>query len=258
MLPIGNLSWDLPPITPDLKKDQLHVWRVRLDGVENQDDALWKLLSPAEQERAERFHFDQHRFRFLRSHGTLRLILSRYTGIAPEQLCMQSTPLGKPYLSGVEGLDLRFNLSHSGYWMLVGVGMGRELGVDVELLYEKIDWQMIAAGYFSAQEKIAILGLAREQDQLEAFFRVWTIKEAYLKAIGKGLSGGLEQAVVQVQPGMPGKFLALPAGENELRRWQVYSLQPASGAVGAAVVERGEGNLQLIQYHWKGLDPVIT
>ena len=66
----------MPPASLELDANQVHIWRVRLDGVENEDEQLWKLLSAVERERAERFRFDQHRYRFLRSHGILRAILS--------------------------------------------------------------------------------------------------------------------------------------------------------------------------------------
>jgi 4'-phosphopantetheinyl transferase len=253
MLPIESVRWETPPHHLELHPDQVHVWRVRLDGVENEDDQLWKLLSRLERERAQRFHFDQHRYRFLRSHGVCRMILSRYTGIAPDELRLDTTPLGKPFLLGADLLDLRFNLSHSGDWMMVGVACGRELGVDVELLARNIDWQSIAKDYFLTSEIKAIQSFRGEDEQTAAFFRVWTVKEAYLKAVGKGLSGGLDRAVVQIGHGLPGRFVELPGGENELRHWQVFSFQPASGAVSAAVVAKDDKNLQLIPYHWNGL-----
>ncbi len=254
MLPIDRLPWETPPRALELTTDQVHIWRVRLDGVENEDDRLWQTLSPQERERVQRFHFDQHRLRYLRAHGACRAILARYTGLAPEALRIEATPRGKPFLIDTHRLDLRFNLSHSGDWMVIGLACGREIGVDVELIARDIDWKAIASGYFHASEMRAIQDFAAPDVQVAAFYRVWTVKEAYLKAVGKGLAGGLDQVVVQVGPGLSAVFKELPGGENELRRWQVFSFQPAGGAVGAALVEKDSNPLQLTCYHWGGLE----
>lgn len=250
--------WERPPANLVLASNQVHIWRVRLDGVENEDELLWKMLSPGERDRAGRFRFDQLRFRFLRSHGILRAVLSRYTGIPADILPIETAVGGKPYLGVQAGSGLRFNLSHSGDWMVVGIAALHELGVDIEINAREVEWKLIAQDYFHPREIEAIAGLAEPIQQLKAFFRVWTLKEAYLKAVGSGLAGGLEQVEVKVADGGPAIFINLPGEEIEKRRWQVFSFQPGSGAFGSAVVERLDQDIQLIRYHWRGLASGIT
>lgn len=248
----SNLTWNTAQYPPDILPDQVHVWRIRLDGVENRDEDLTAVLSAEERERALRFHFDQHRSRFIRTHGILRIILSKYTGVEVEKLTFGAGSHGKPFLEADQNREIRFNLSHSGDLMILGIAKDRELGVDVELINEKVEWQQIAVNYFNAYEMEKISCLPDWAEQLRAFYRVWTMKEAYLKARGDGLAGGLDKAVVNLEPDNLDIFLSLPGGEDEKRRWQVITFHPATGACGAVVALKGQMPVKLIQYDWKG------
>ncbi len=226
------------------------MWRVRLDGVGYQDERLAAVLSAEERERAQRFHFDQHRQRFVRTHAISRMILSKYTGIDPSQLVFGTGARGKPYL-WVPHISLpQFNLSHSGDLMVLGIAMNLELGVDVEIINDRVEWKQIAANFFNADEMLRIASLPTQTGQLKAFYRVWTLKEAYLKAMGDGLAGGLDQVIVNLEPAEPELFLAFPGGENEKRRWQAITFRPAVGACGALVAQRGQSPFSVVQYDW--------
>jgi 4'-phosphopantetheinyl transferase len=257
MLNSSDTVWEVPPARQVIDSRQVQIWRARLDGVENEDEQLWKLLSGLERDRADRFRFDQHRFRFLRSHGILRAILSRYCGIPAAELPIETADGGKPFIGDRAG-SLRFNLSHSGDWMALGITAGHELGVDIEIASREVDWQVIAKDYFHPREMQAIAGIADLNQRVEVFFRVWTLKEAYLKAAGRGLAGGLERVEVEVHQDRFPAFVTLPGDEIETRRWQVLPFQPVSGVFGAAVVERLAQDLALTCYHWQGLAGSIT
>ncbi len=248
----GYQTWNTSKFTSDILPDQIHLWRIRLDGAGNRDEELTEVLSAEEHERALRFHFDQHRNRFIRTHGILRLIFSKYTGIDAGKLTFGAGSQGKPFLESAHNRDIRFNLSHSGDLMILGIAISRELGVDVEVINEKVEWQQIAASYFNAYEMEKISRLTGRSEQLRAFYRVWTMKEAYLKALGDGLAGGLDKAVVNLEPNNQDIFLSLPGGEHEKRRWQVITFYPAAGACGAVVTFRDQTPIKLIQYDWKG------
>jgi 4'-phosphopantetheinyl transferase len=244
-----DLSWMRSKTYPDLLPDSVHLWRVRLDGVGYQDERLAALLSPEEQERAQRFLFGPHRQRFIRTHGIYRMILSKYSGIDPARITFGVGARGKPFLVPAPN-RLRFNLSHSGDLMILGIAIDLELGVDVEVINHQLNWTQIAGNYFNDYEMAEIGRLPSKIEQLRAFYRVWTLKEAYLKARGDGLPGGLDQVVVNLESETQGLFLAFPGGENEKHRWQAISFRPATGACGAVVAQQGHLPMKVIQYDW--------
>jgi 4'-phosphopantetheinyl transferase len=245
-----NPIWNSPDPNPEILPNQVHLWRVRLDGVGYRDERLAAVLSAEEQERAQRFHFDQHRQRFIRTHGILREILAKYTRIDPARLAFATGSHGKPFLIPDQPYMPRFNLSHSGDLMVLGVAVDLELGVDVEIINDRVEWKHVAADFFNPEEIVGIASLPTLIEQLKAFYRVWTLKEAYLKARRDGLAGGLDRVVVNLDPGKPELFLAFPGGENEKRRWQANTFRPAAGACGALVAQRGQSTFNIIQYNW--------
>ena len=171
----GPLVWPAAEI-PELGAGETHVWLLDLDVPEV---GLRELLSPEEQARADAFHRDVHGRRYTAAHGRIRELLGRYLGADPAALQVVEGPSGKPELRGGE---VRFNLAHS-----EGVGLCAvarvEVGVDVEVVAGRRlpDWLAIAERFFHADE---VSALASWVD----FLRVWTLKEAVLKATGLGLA----------------------------------------------------------------------
>lgn len=142
-------------------------------------------LAPDELARAERFHFERHKRRFLAARCGLRQALADATGRAPAALCFVPGPFGKPRLA--DAPDCNFNLSHSDDTALLAIGCSGELGVDVEVLRGIADAQALARMNYAADECAALAALPpAERDA--GFLRLWTRKEACLKAIGTGLS----------------------------------------------------------------------
>lgn len=157
------------------------LWRVELDAG---DPAGAALLDREERERAARFVFERDRRRFVAGRAAVRAILAAYVGRPPGALTFTQGRWGKPALPG----GPRFNTSGAQGWGLCGVGEGdRELGVDVEQLRPVPDAASVAASSFTPEERAAWLALGG--GDREAFLRIWTRKEAALKALGVGLSG---------------------------------------------------------------------
>jgi 4'-phosphopantetheinyl transferase len=173
--------------TAELGRDEAHVWIVRLD---RSSDSM-ALLSPDERERASRFHFPRDKTRFINSRAALRRILGSYLAKDPATLGFAYNPHGKPHLPGA---PLQFNLSHSGELALVAVAAGSAIGVDVELIRDDLSIVALADAILSNEELTEFRKMPKSEQRSE-FFRIWVIKEAYTKAIGKGLSiapGSLE------------------------------------------------------------------
>jgi 4'-phosphopantetheinyl transferase len=176
----------------------VHVVVVRISLQLPRLGPLTALLSAAEREQARRFHFDRDRHRHLVSHGAMRLCLAAALGCAPEVPDFLAGPHGKPHLAAPLGDgELRFNLSHSGDLALCALTTGAEVGVDVEQLRPDLDWEPLARHIFTSPEVASILAFSPAQ-QRRAFFRLWTCKEALVKARGDGLSLPLELFEVQL------------------------------------------------------------
>jgi 4'-phosphopantetheinyl transferase len=214
--------------------DEVHVWAVSLHG---DSGAFAALLSPQERERAGRFRFADHQRRFQIGHGALRAILGGYLGVDPAAVDFTRGPRGKPYLAGksLTGKSLTgngpfFNLSHSGKLALIAVA-DREIGIDLEKVRHLESLTAIARRHFSTFEFEALDALGDPARQL-AFYRCWTRKEAYIKALGVGLSMPLD--TFDVSLGERPEFLACRDGNEEPANWSLLDVSPGPEFVAAA------------------------
>lgn len=214
------------PGSVDLPPGDVHIWAVPLHG---DAESYGALLSPAEQHRLQRFHFADHRRRYQIGHGALRLILAGYLDEEPAALSFTQGPRGKPYLASRGPF---FNLSHSGKLALIGVS-ATELGVDLEKVRHLESLTEIARKHFSADEFAALdrlEGAAREQ----AFYRCWTRKEAYIKALGEGLSMPLDSFDVSLDEA--GQLLRCRDRNDDPARWSLLDVSPGPEFVAACAL----------------------
>ena len=216
------------PGGPQLQPGELHVWAVPLTGDPEQ---LGAHLSKAENQRLSRFHFADHRRRYQIGHGALRSILAGYLGCGPADVEFASGPRGKPYLAGP---GPHFNLSHSGKLALIGVA-NFELGLDLEKVRRLDSLTEIARKHFSASEFAALDALHGDAREL-AFYRCWTRKEAYIKAVGEGLSMPLD--IFDVSLDEQPRFLAIRDGKEDAARWSLMDVSPAADFVAAAAMRQ--------------------
>lgn len=243
----GHVLWNDPPNHLMLGNNEVHVWRVMLDQLAQNIPTLMRLLPEDEQSRAQRFAFPTDRNHFIVARGMLRLILSRYIAVAPENLRFSYSPHGKPFLNfELSKKPICFNLSHSHGMALYAIALGRKVGIDIERVRHNLDIATIAKTYFSAHEYKSLCDLPTE-DQHEAFFMCWTRKEAYIKARGEGLSHPLDRFAVSLQPGDPAALLQNDSDPSEVLRWMLYHLVPDLGYIGAMAVEGHGCSVQ----HWQ-------
>ena len=240
--------WCEPPKTLSLARHEVHVWRSELDKPAFDVSSFLRTLTPDEQARAERFHFQRDREHFIVARGVLRAILGRYLEAEPDRLRFSYGEYGKPDLAEVRGGDsVRFNMSHSNGLALFAVTLDRELGVDLEWIRPGVADDQIAERFFSPREVRILRALPREL-QDEAFFNCWTRKEAYIKAKGEGLSMPLNLFDVSLAPGEPAALVSTAADPQEASRWTLRELFPAAGFAAAIAVE-GDG-WQLNCWQW--------
>lgn len=230
--------WQPPPHDLAVPDDAVHVWRLPLELPPDHVAALARSLSPDEHDRAARFHFEHDRRRFVVSHAGLRRILARYLHSEPAQLRFTLGAQGKPYLADeFAEHGVQFNLSHSHELALLAVTRRHAVGVDVEYAQRPADMLSLAARFFSAAEYAALISLPEEQ-QLIGFFNCWTRKEAYLKATGLGMTGGLSHFQVTLKPDEPPHFLTIDDSPDRAACWSLFALEPASQYVAAVALER--------------------
>lgn len=175
-----------------LADNELHLWLVDLDAVEpGLLGAYRDLMSDAERERNQRFRFESGRFADCVTRALVRTTLSRYADVDPAAWQFEKGDHGKPEVSA-PGLKapLRFNLSHTRRYIVCAVTRRDDLGVDIETTQRKNDVLNIADRYFSQREITDLFDLPEHQ-QHNRFFDYWTLKEAYMKARGEGISLGL-------------------------------------------------------------------
>ncbi len=229
--------------------DEVHVWRVALEGEPRLAERLGAWLAPAERARADRFRFPRDAGRFVIARGRLREILGGYLGLSPERVPLEIGPFGKPRLPDPAHEALRFNLSHSGTLALVAVTGAREVGVDLERMVPELASEDVAVRFFSAWE-VQALGRLPTAERVRGFFNCWTRKEAYLKARGVGLALPLDGFAVTLAPGEPARFVEADEPE-EAARWGLRALEPEADFVGALAVEGGAG--RVLCRTWPGL-----
>jgi 4'-phosphopantetheinyl transferase len=241
--------WLIPPADLDLQPHQVDIWRAFLAFSDDSLDLLEMTLSVDENQRAARFHFQEDKDRFIAAHGCLRDILMQYLHCEPGQLSFSAGPYGKPCLSK-NSFDpgLEFNLTHSGNYALVAVTWQRKVGVDLECIRQGISTERIAGHYFSQREVSELMALPSKQREV-AFFKCWTRKEAYMKAIGLGLSLPLDSFDVSLNPAEPAILRATRPDPQEVARWSLLSLEVDSGFASAVAVE-GQG-LEFRLWDWK-------
>jgi 4'-phosphopantetheinyl transferase len=195
------------------------------------------LLSGEEKARMLRFHFahDQSAFAFAR--GMLRTLLGSYLRVSPELVSFQISELGKPSLSGqwVQS-SLHFNLSHTAGAVVVALCLDRKIGADIERIRQDFDVEDIAEKFFSPSEQQALRSFAPGQSRVEAFFRCWTRKEAWLKARGSGLSFPLTDFDVSISAEPREILLVTRPDPDEARRWRILDEGAPSGYASAVAI----------------------
>ncbi|HUM05350.1 MAG TPA: 4'-phosphopantetheinyl transferase superfamily protein [Terriglobales bacterium] len=230
---------------PGCAAEEVHLWRIDLDASASALPTFTATLAAEELHRAARFRFPDLGRRWTVARGALRCILAAYCDARPESLVLQTEPLGKPFLTSPSS-RISFNLSHSENLALLAITEGRNIGVDIEFLRPRIDVVELSRGYLAPAELRHILALP-PGEQTRAFFTCWTRKEAFLKAIGVGLSAPLDSFEVTLRPGEPARLIS--AGSIDPGRWNLIDVSAAGFAAAAAV----EGSVRAFkQFNFDG------
>ena len=204
----------------------IDMWLVDLDAYN--DGTRLTGLSADEHARALRMRVRSDALRYLGARHALRRLLGEALAMPPEDLPIAVSRDGKPRLDGEPALH--FNVSHSGKLALIALSRTHEIGVDIEVERRVRDAEALAAAHFTPAEQ-AEWRAAGSPDAL--FLACWTRKEACVKALGLGLSGMLAVLETGCAPCRERRTVAV---RGRARSVDLYSLEPARGAVGALCV----------------------
>lgn len=208
---------DTQPADLALRDRDVHIWEVDLNGSLPTD--MIHYLSIEEQERAFKFRFEKDRKRWTVSRVAMRKILSRYLAISAHEIKFDYTSFGKPYVTGSK---IIFNLTHSGDRALLAVSLISEMGIDIEMK-KVIDFKRLIPRFFSEAEANAVV----QSDDLQmsgSFYRVWTRKEAFIKAVGGGLSMPLQKFSVSTRMNNPIRIERIDWAPQQTSEWTLIGL----------------------------------
>ena len=223
-----GLSRQLPSIQPLPDTAGVHLWLASVDSRPD-EDALASVLDAHERARAARLRLERDRLRFVHRRAFVRRVLARYLGIAPAQIRIRTSSLGRPELA--ETCGIHFNASHSDGVVAVTVTRGQPVGVDIErvrLVHDALD---LAQGLF-AQREVEWLRSIPEAGRSRAFLMLWTRKESVVKAAGGGLSMPLDAFDILDADGR----VRWPGGVPGQRSYAFADLAQPEGYVGAVTV----------------------
>lgn len=232
-------GWADPPATLVLGSQDVHVWQVFLDDAAWAVEQLRATLSPDERRRAGSFAFARDRRRFEVRRGVLRLLLAGYLGGAPRAVDLRDGPRGKPEIAVTPDDSVEFNCSHSRGLALYAFTWGRRVGVDVEATRPLPEAHGIAEMCFSPRERSELAALP-PGGLGEAVLYGWTMKEAYVKAVGEGLATPLDGIEVSVTSAGPPALRAIDGDSGKASGWSLHTLSLDPRYVAALVVEGGD------------------
>lgn len=204
----------------DISKNEIHIFKTFSAISETELNSYSELLNSEEKNKAVRFKFAKHRNNFISFRANLRIILSEYLNTHPAKITFSYADKGKPFLSDSE---IKFNISHSDNFAVYAVTSQTEIGIDTEKIKELPDALSIAKNYFSEME-VKQFSAVDENNYKQAFYNCWTRKEAFIKAIGEGLSFPLADFSVSFLQGEEPSMKWIKDKPEESLQWSIINL----------------------------------
>lgn len=219
----------------DLPEGEIHLWVAFTEdwAAPSQIASARHSLDGTEIARMERFRFPAHRHLFLVSHLLVRTALSRYAGLPPDAWRFIHDRYGKPHIDPALGAaPLAFSLAHTASLAVVGVARQHRIGVDVEKTDRRVNGAALSRRYFSRAEADA-LAILPPGDLTKHFPLYWTLKEAYIKALGPGLSHPLNSSAFHLSGENPYRIDFSTVDPQDRGTWRFALIEPRPSYVAA-------------------------
>jgi 4'-phosphopantetheinyl transferase len=248
-------TWERVPSGKKLGKNSVHVWTVsfRKDGCDITQ--FLQYLSADEIMKAERFRFEKDKKRFMTMRSVLRNILCSYLEIGAADIEFCYNQFGKPFISEtINPRNISFNASSSHGVALIAIALEKDIGIDIEYISRDCEHVEIASEFFSDREQNEFLTLT-DATRIEAFYNCWTRKEAFVKAMGEGLSFSLKDFDVSLAPNYPARILDIRNIDQKAADWNLIDINAGCGYKAALAVKGDIGELRYNIWNYKWLLP---
>jgi len=251
-MPLTTAPISAAPTTATAISATIDLWLVSYRQINDSQlvQRLEQLLNAEERQRRARFLHAEDQHRFLLTRATVRTVLSGYAPVEPQDWLFTANAHGRPAIANLhpQASGLCFNLSHTRGLIVLGVCRDRELGVDVENIRERTPTPGIAERFFAPQESAALASLPEELRH-DRFFAYWTLKEAYIKARGRGMSIPLDRFCFTF-PEEGCIHLHIDADQNDnAERWQFWQFRPSDEFLLSVCAERRDAVPPTPRFH---------
>jgi len=221
-------TWNITANDLSLSPGCIDLWKVDLNREDNNIFMHAQNLTKEENARAEKYISGKKSREFIITRSTLRNILGHLLKTNSQKFEFTYTKHGMPMLSPTTGYaEINFNVSHSYDIALIAITINQPVGIDIEKIRTDIDFEKLAARFFSEREYAEIMKYDG-QKRLHSFFATWTRKEAIVKAVGTGIASGLKSFDVSVDPIAPAKLIESRWGEEIISDWNLTTIDTSN------------------------------
>ena len=217
------------------------IWHGDILIDEAKERNYYLLLNEQEKQKVATFIRPELQKKYIKTRGVLRKTLSSYLNIEPEDINIKTTDYGKPF---IDHPSLFFNLSHTANKFVIVVSNISEVGIDLEQNKPRKNLQGLVKKCFSEVEQVSWLNLPDEKKTIQ-FYSFWVKKEAFVKAVGRGIALGLDQCVIN--PNNQTQFLTLPARYGKTTDWNIVDIQLNKNDICALVIKNREFKYKQIE-----------
>ena len=247
MAPAESLSneWQTVDAIPPLLDDELQLWRIELPVKPGFLETCRSLLTEEETTRANRRKQAEARLQFIVGRGTLRILLAAACGLEPGAIPLATSPGGKPELPGV---DLAFNVAHSGPTILIALHRGGLVGVDVETVKPSMQFADVAKHSFTESENQELSSISDLDQRRYAFYQQWARKEAIAKADGRGLRLSTSSFELPLSRSQSATVEVSRLSGSGNKRFYVNDLPLGSEIAGAIAMDSAIVNMKLLMF----------
>ncbi|ADG93868.1 4'-phosphopantetheinyl transferase [Arcobacter nitrofigilis DSM 7299] len=211
-----------------LFNNNVHIWKIEIDKISEDIYKYSELLTPDELNRANKYRISNKKKAYITTRITLKILLKYYLDNDSYSITLYKNNYGKIY---IKGSNLYFNISHSTDMSIITFSRNNEIGIDLENMNCDSNIIDISTRYFTKRERLWIKNLALEK-QKEAFIYCWVRKEAYIKALGLGLSIPLDSFHV-----IPQNTKEIPIDNFQIKEWFLYPLNISTQYLGAMCIQ---------------------
>jgi 4'-phosphopantetheinyl transferase len=243
-----------PRVLIDNLQQEAHVWFTIPESVRDHRtiQRLEALLSAEEIDRYRRFYFAEDRHRYLISHALVRETLSKYIDLPPVDWCFSFGDHGRPEIANPGTPAVRFNLTHTRGLAACVITLAHDCGIDAEKIRKRSNPVGVARRMFSDAENRSLQRL-QGRAFMEHFFSAWTLREAYVKAIGVGIAFPTHKLTFAVEADDSVAISFHPHIDDRPEDWDFRLLRPTGEHIAATAVRRRDGVETRIITHFADL-----